>query len=56
MFSEKIGLNIQGNLYFPVEWGGVYVGGGPGGVSGGVSTTSTTVIGGFSGGLVYRMK
>lgn len=56
MFSEKLGLNIQGNLWFPVQWGGVYVGGGPGGVSGGASFSSTTVIGGFSGGLVYRIK
>jgi hypothetical protein len=56
MFSEKLGLNIQGNLWFPVEWGSVYVGGGPGGVSTGASVSSTTVIGGFSGGLVYRIK
>lgn len=56
MFSEKLGLNLQGNLLFPVEWGGVYVGGGPGGVSGGASVSSTTIIGGFSGGLVYRIK
>ena len=56
MFTDKIGLNLQGNLYFPVNWGGVYVGGGPGGVSGGVSASSTTVIGGFSGGLVFKIK
>lgn len=56
MFSEKIGLNLQGNLMFPVEWGSVYVGGGSGGVSGGVAVSSTTLIGGFSGGLVFRIK
>jgi hypothetical protein len=56
MFSDRIGLNFQGNLMFPVDWGGVYVGGGPGGVGGGVSASSTTVIGGFSAGLVFRLK
>jgi len=56
MFSERVGFNIQGNLMFPVNWGGVYVGGGSGGVSGGVSVSSTTLIGGFSGGLVFRLN
>lgn len=56
MFSDKIGLNLQGNLMFPVEWGGIYVGGGPGGVSSGVGVSSTTLIGGFSGGLVFRIE
>jgi hypothetical protein len=56
MFTERIGLNLQGNLLFPVDWGGVYVAGGSGGVSGGASVSSTTVIGGFSGGLVYRIN
>jgi hypothetical protein len=56
MFSDKIGLNLQGNLMFPVNWGGVYVGGGSGGVSAGAGVSSTTLIGGFSGGLVYRIK
>lgn len=50
MFNENWGLNVQGNLMFPVQWGGVYIGTGGGGVSG----SSTTLIGGFSGGLVYR--
>ena len=56
MFSERIGLNLQGNLFFPVSWGGLYVGGGPGGVSGGAGVTSTTVIGSLSGGLVFKLK
>jgi hypothetical protein len=56
MFSDKIGLNLQGNLMFPVSWGAVYVGGGSGGVSAGAGVSSTTLIGGFSGGLVYRIK
>lgn len=54
--TDAVGINIQGNLMFPVSWGGVYVGGGPGGVGGGVSVSSTTVIGGFSGGLVFRLN
>lgn len=55
MISEVVGINLQGNLLFPVEWGGVYVGGGTGGVSGGASVSTTTVIGGFSGGLIFRL-
>lgn len=55
MFNDRVGLNLQGNLFFPVEWGGVYVGGGSGGVSGGVSVGTTTVIGGFSGGLIFKL-
>jgi hypothetical protein len=56
MISEMIGINLQGNLMFPVDWGGVYIGGGSGGVSGGVGVSSTTIIGGFSGGLVFRIN
>lgn len=51
MFTETIGLNLQGNLYFPVNWAGIYVG--PGGA--GISTGSTVILGGFSGGLVFRI-
>ena len=56
MISEQIGINLQGNLMFPVSWGGVYVGGGSGGASAGVGVSSTTIIGGFSGGLVFRIN
>jgi len=56
MFSDRIGLNLQGNLMFPVEWGGAYVGGGTGGIGGGVGLSSTTLIVGFSGGLVFRIN
>lgn len=52
MFNKNWGLNVQGNLMFPVQWGGVYFGTG----GGGASLSSTTLIGGFSGGLVYRME
>ncbi|WP_136481747.1 outer membrane beta-barrel protein [Cognatitamlana onchidii] len=51
MFSEHVGINLQGNLLFPVNWGGFYVGTG----GGGVSVSSTMVIGGVSGGLVFRI-
>jgi hypothetical protein len=54
MVSQRVGLKFQGDLFIPVRWGGVYVGGGTGGVSGGVSLGSTTVLGGLSGGLVFR--
>jgi len=54
MLTESIGLNFQGNILFPVEWGGVYVGVGTGGPSAGVSAGGTIVMGGFSGGLVFR--
>lgn len=45
--KNRKSLNLQGNLYFPVDWGGVCVGGGPGGVLGGVSVSRTTIIVGF---------
>lgn len=56
MISEQIGINLQGNLMFPVSWGGVYIGGGSGGASAGVGVSSTTIIGGFTGGLVFRIN
>lgn len=51
MLTDVIGLNLQGNLYFPVNWAGVYVG--PGGAV--ISTGSTVILGGFSAGLVFRI-
>jgi opacity protein-like surface antigen len=51
MFTEIIGLKLQGDLFFPVNWAGVYVG--PGGA--GISTGSTVILGGFSAGLVFRI-
>ena len=50
MFSDNIGFNFQGNLYFPVNYGGFYVGTG----GAGFTTGSTQIIGGFSAGLVFR--
>ena len=52
MFTEQIGLNIQGNFMIPVQWGGLYLGTGGLGVSG----SSNILIGGLSGGLVYRFE
>ena len=51
MFSDVVGLNIQGGLMVPVTWGGVYVGSG----GSGVSVSGSTVIGYVSGGLVFRL-
>jgi hypothetical protein len=51
MLTDVIGLNLQGNLYFPVNWAGVYVG--PDGAR--ISTGSTVILGGFSAGLVFRL-
>lgn len=55
MFSDRVGLNLQGNLFLPIEWGGVYVAGGSGGISTGVSAGTTTIMGGFSAGLVFLL-
>tara|TARA_B100000809_G_scaffold32497_1_gene28385 strand:+ start:56849 stop:57490 length:642 start_codon:yes stop_codon:yes gene_type:complete len=52
MINDQWGLNIQANLMVPIQWGGVYLGTG----GAGVSASSNILIGGFSGGLVYRMK
>jgi len=51
MFSDVIGINLQGNLFLPVNYGGFYVGTG----GAGISTGSTLIFGGFSGGLVFRL-
>ena len=51
MFTDVIGLNLQGDLFFPVNWAGVYVGTD----GGGISTGSTVILGGFSGGLVFKL-
>ena len=56
MITDVLGINLQGSLLFPVNWGGFFVGFGPNGPSGGVSIGSTTVIGTFSGGLIFRFE
>jgi len=55
MVSEVVGINLQFNLLLPIQWGGFYASGGTGGFSSGVGVSSTTVIAGFSGGLVFRL-
>ena len=55
MLTDAVGINLQGNLLFPVQWGGFYVGGGTGGIGAGINTGTTIVMGGFSGGLVFRL-
>ena len=55
MVSDRVGINLQGNLLFPVQWGGFYIGGGTGGIRSGINTGTTIVMGGFSGGLVFRL-
>lgn len=55
MFTETVGINLQGGMMVPVTWGGVYVGGGSGGGYGGVSVSGSTIIGYVSGGLVFRV-
>lgn len=55
MISESVGLNFQGNMMFPVQWSSVYIGAGLDGASGGVSLSSTSLIGGFSAGLVFKI-
>lgn len=55
MLSDRVGINLQGNLLFPVQWGGFYVGAGTGGVSSGVNAGTTIVMGCFSGGLLFRL-
>ena len=51
MFSESIGFNLQGNLYFPVNYSGFYIGTG----GAGLTTGATQIIGSFSGGLVVKL-
>ncbi len=51
MLTDVVGINVQGNLYLPVNYGGFYFG--TGGI--GVTTGSSQILGGFSGGLVFRL-
>jgi hypothetical protein len=49
--SDVVGIKIQGDLMFPVSWGGLYVNG----FGTGVYASGTTVMGAFSGGLVFTL-
>ena len=51
MISEVVGINLQGNLLFPSGWGEVYVAAGKS-----VTVSGSSLVGGFSGGLVFRLN
>lgn len=51
MLSKVIGIKLQGDTLFPLNWAGVYIG--PGGT--GISTGSTLILGSLSAGLVFRL-
>ena len=55
MFSDKIGLIFKVIYIFQFNGGGVYISGGSGGANGGVSLSTTTIVGGFSSGLVFKI-
>ena len=50
-FSDHIGVRLQAQLLVPVDWGGVYIGSGGGGVTAGGSLVQLN----FSGGLVIAI-
>ncbi|GLU45299.1 outer membrane beta-barrel protein [Allomuricauda sp. NBRC 101325] len=56
LLAPRLGIILQGHLFFPVEWGGLYVGVGPGGPSTGVSVSTTTIIGALSGGFFLKLN
>lgn len=47
-FSDHVGVRLQSQLLFPIEWGGIYLSNGGGGISAG----GTLVQLNFSGGLI----
>ncbi|AUP79998.1 hypothetical protein [Flavivirga eckloniae] len=53
--SHRIELNFQGNMYMPLEWGSIYIAGGSNGTTRAINLRSTIIIGGFSGGLVFKL-
>ena len=48
-FTDKIGFRLQSQLLMPIQWGGVYIGTGGGGVTAGGSILQLN----FSGGLIF---
>ncbi|MCU4176816.1 hypothetical protein [Carboxylicivirga sp. N1Y90] len=56
--SDHIGIRLQGRLLLPMYFsgGGLFIGGGSGGASGGVSVSTGVIAaqGDFSGGLIFR--
>lgn len=57
-FSDHIGIRLQGRLLLPMYFsgGGLFIGAGSGGTSGGVSVSTGVIAaqGDFSGGLIFR--
>ncbi|OBQ51775.1 outer membrane beta-barrel protein [Tamlana sp. s12] len=51
MLTDRIGLNVQGNLFLPIQYEGFYIGTG----GGGVSTQSTIALAGISAGIVFKL-
>ncbi len=48
-FTDRIGIRLQSQLLMPIEWGGVYISSGGGGVTTGGSILQLN----FSGGLIF---
>lgn len=54
-FTDRIGINVQIRALAPIQWGGVGIGIGTGGVSSGVYAGSSFLSGDVNGGLVIRL-
>jgi len=50
-FTERIGIRLQSQLLMPIEWGGVYISSGGGGITTGGSLLQLN----FSGGLIFAL-
>ena len=55
MFTERIGIRLQGRLLLPMRFEGLFVGIGTGGTSGGASFSVPLVSGDFTAGLVISI-
>lgn len=56
MINDRIGINTYALLQSPISGFGLYVGGGTGGASAGVSTYSYVIQFGLGGGLIFKLK
>lgn len=55
MLSEKIGIDMHIRALAPIQWGGVGISAGTGGVSTGAYVGSSFISGDVGGGLVFRI-